>query len=300
MSDNSSAYNYDTEDGFPTLSATVTFTVFFALFTAAHIIQAGWKKQFWLYGTIVIFGLLEVIGWAARCTHARTGYIIQTSLLVISPCFLTAFIYYDLKHVIHLYGPKYSLLPAKTAGWLFIVIDIICILIQAAGGGIAASASSGNSDDPEESADTMKLGSHIVLAGIILQLVTVFVYSCFLAEFCFRYYTNKAARSTYTTAAVIRLSSREQLKLKLRLGMLSTISVLVLWRSAFRVAELNGGWEGELMQNQDAFDANDGVPMLLSLIVCSFLHIGWLNPEKEMIRSKQDSYTSTEDKHELV
>ncbi|TIB97171.1 RTA1-domain-containing protein [Wallemia mellicola] len=219
MSDNSSAYNYDTEDGFPTLSATVTFTVFFALFTAAHIIQAGWKKQFWLYGTIVIFGLLEVIGWAARCTHARTGYIIQTSLLVISPCFLTAFIYYDLKHVIHLYGPKYSLLPAKTAGWLFIVIDIICILIQAAGGGIAASASSGNSDDPEGSADTMKLGSHIVLAGIILQLVTVFVYSCFLAEFCFRYYTNKAARSTYTTAAVIRLSSREQLKLKLRLEM---------------------------------------------------------------------------------
>lgn len=64
MSDNTNLYHYDTEDGFPTLSHAVTFTVFFALFTAAHIIQAGWKKQFWLYGTIVIFGLLEVIGWA--------------------------------------------------------------------------------------------------------------------------------------------------------------------------------------------------------------------------------------------
>lgn len=68
-----------------------------------------------------------------------------------------------------------------------------------------------------------------------------------------------------------------------------------------RVRELNGGWEGDLMRNQDAFDTCDGMPMLLCLVVSSFLHIGWLNPEPSMMRNKnQGSYSSSEGKHELV
>lgn len=66
MSDPGNIYHYNTEDGFPTLSHTAVFAVFFGLFTVAHIIQAGWKKQWWLYATLVIFGLMEVIGWAGE------------------------------------------------------------------------------------------------------------------------------------------------------------------------------------------------------------------------------------------
>ncbi|TIA85428.1 hypothetical protein E3P99_03993 [Wallemia hederae] len=298
MSDPSSIYGYNTEDGFPDRSHTIPLTVFFGLFTAAHIVQAGWKRQWWLYATTVIFGLMEVIGWAARCSHSRTGYIIQTSLLVIAPCFLTAFIYVDLSNILRLYGPRFGHLSPKVARWIFVTLDIITILVQAGGGGIAASASSG---DAEDSADRVTLGSHIVLAGIVLQLVVVIVYSGFLGEFVYRYYTNKAIRRSRPQAAVIRLSSREQLKLKLRLASSVSITVLVLWRSAFRVAELNAGWEGDIMSNQLAFDLCDGMPMLLCLVISSVLHIGWLNPEQSMMRvGNHSSFASSEGKHELV
>ncbi|TIB69194.1 hypothetical protein E3P77_00709 [Wallemia ichthyophaga] len=299
MSDPGNIYHYNTEDGFPTLSHTAVFAVFFGLFTVAHIIQAGWKKQWWLYATLVIFGLMEVIGWAARCTDSRTGYIIQSSLLVIAPCFLTAFIYYDLANVLRLYGP-YSIMPSKTTGIVYITLDVLCILIQAAGGGLAASASSSNQSNGADAADRVNLGSNVVLAGIALQLVVVLVYSCFLGEFVVRYYTNRPVKRERPPAAVIRLSSREQLKLKVRLVMLCIITTLVIWRSAFRVAELNAGWEGDLMRNQDAFDTCDGMPMLLCLAVSSLLHIGWLNPDPSMMRNRNHASYSSEGKHELV
>ena len=74
MADAENLYGYDTQDGFPNKSHAIPLTVFFALFTAAHIFQAGWKRQWWLYATTVVFGLMEVIGWAGRLTnlcHAR-------------------------------------------------------------------------------------------------------------------------------------------------------------------------------------------------------------------------------------
>jgi cytochrome b561 len=67
-----------------------------------------------------------------------------------------------------------------SAQWLakiFVILDIMCFFIQAAGGGMLAS------DD----ADTSKLGQHIYLAGIGIQLgcVVVFlvIHSLFYREF---------------------------------------------------------------------------------------------------------------------
>ena len=55
----------------------------------------------------------------------------QSALLVIAPCFLTAFIYVDFSTVLRLYGPSYGHLSPKFARWVYVVADAICILIQA-------------------------------------------------------------------------------------------------------------------------------------------------------------------------
>lgn len=67
-----------------------------------------------------------------------------------------------------------------SAQWLakiFVILDIMCFIIQAAGGGMLAS------DD----ADTSKLGQHIYMVGIGIQLgcVVVFlvIHSLFYREF---------------------------------------------------------------------------------------------------------------------
>ena len=82
---------------------------------------------------------------------------------------MNAFSYIVLSHVIHFYLPTHRLLhlKASTFATIFVLLDIICFIIQLIGGGMA-----GVGAPPEQ----MKTGLAIYKAGIALQEVFVILF----------------------------------------------------------------------------------------------------------------------------
>ncbi|TIB76201.1 RTA1-domain-containing protein [Wallemia mellicola] len=246
-------YSYSTPDGNPTLSHAIAFTALYGIAFLVHCVLAGYTKQWWLYGTIVPFLILEALGWGGRCGDTRDSYIMQIATLVIGPTFLSAMIYVDLGVIGLQYGPNFSVLGPKAFAATFITADVVSILVQAAGGGIASAASKDND------IDTLRTGSNIMLAG---------------------YYKNKPVKSNRQDAVAIEPESQKnQRKLALRLTMLSVVSFLIIWRGIYRLIELKDGWDGSVIKDQAAFDTNDGMPMIIAAWLSFILHIGLLTPE---------------------
>lgn len=87
-----------------------------------------------------------------------------------APCFYSAALYKILSELISQYGQRYSPLSARLYLIIFITFDLISIAIQGTGGGLASSE--GSAIPPKSTA----LGTHIMLAGIIIQLVSMSIF----------------------------------------------------------------------------------------------------------------------------
>lgn len=83
-------------------------------------------------------------------------------------------------------GPQFSRFRPKTYTITFVVGDVTCLLVQAAGGGLAASAGK-----PE----TQKLGSNVMVAGVILQMFIMVLYSIVLVDFVSHYIKDRPVRN---------------------------------------------------------------------------------------------------------
>ena len=185
-------------------------------------------------------------------------------------------------------GPKYSTMPPKAFGITFIINDVISIIIQAIGGGMASSAAHNGED--------ASTGGHIMLAGIIYQLVCVLVYAGFLVEFCVRYYQNKPVKNSRNEGiALNQENKREQTKLALLLLLLSFTTILTILRGCYRVAELSDGWDGYIIQTEKYFDILDGFPMITAIAVSNILHPGFLKPSLLSNRKQQADELSKEE-----
>ncbi|KAL8763589.1 MAG: hypothetical protein Q9194_007302 [Teloschistes cf. exilis] len=200
---------------YPNLGANAFFLAIFALCMAIQFFQ-GLKWRSWSYMIAMTVGCLgEVLA-----------------------------IYLTLKHLILTFGPEHSRLKANWYTWIFIACDLLSLILQGAGGGIAASASTDSTADA---------GSHLMLAGIIWQVVTLAVFLVLASDFGFRAYGH---RSTHSTAAV---ELRRTLKFKLFLAGLAIAFVSIFIRCIYRIAELAGGWGNSIMQNEGEFIGFEGV-----------------------------------------
>jgi hypothetical protein len=132
-------------------------------------------------------------------------YATSSSYVVLSPIFVCATLYWQLAYMIMLLlptkpptsihtppprkSPQYLYkIPPRFLGRLFIASDITSFLTQASGSGIASSGNwEGNLKD---------IGTNVLIAGLVLQLVTFTFYLVFLGTLVRRIKTTPTATCT--------------------------------------------------------------------------------------------------------
>ncbi|KAI2604150.1 RTA1-domain-containing protein [Hypoxylon fragiforme] len=235
------AYGYQ-----PSLAAGIIFCLLFGIAFFGHTLQAIRLRR----ATSVLLSigaLTELIGWigrtwSAECPYNQRAYMIQITTLIIGPVFFTGALYVLLGMFINVLGRHYSIMSAKMYTYIFMTCDVISLIIQAAGGAMASMAA-GSQKDP-------KLGTNIMVAGVMFQLVAMTIFTIFAIDF-----TRRSSKLGMP---------REYNKILMAL-FISLAAIYV--RSIFRAIELVEGWTGYLMMHEAYFIALDAALMVIAVAI---------------------------------
>ncbi|KAG8995391.1 hypothetical protein FRB94_009182 [Tulasnella sp. JGI-2019a] len=275
----------DTAFGYvPTLSVCIVFVFLFSITGLVHLYQGfQYKVARWWIPTVVTCGLVEVIGWSGRVWGSQNvwnqnPYIMQVVCTIFGPSFMTAAFFIVFVRIVRIVGPEYSRLSPRIYTYLFVGTDVTALFIQSVGGGMAATANT-----PSGSAT----GAHVMVGGIILQMVAITVYALTSVEYFWRVFKERPLRPSQMIAMGSHTSLVDQDKgldrmtrnvRKMTLGLIIA-TVLVYIRSIYRTAELLDGWGGPIITNQIMFDTLDGVPVFLAMVTLNIFHPGHLIPD---------------------
>ena len=124
---------------------------------------------------------------------------------------------------------------------------MVSLTLQGAGGGIS-SVTSQNGDDPI-------VGSNIMIAGLSFQVFTLSLFMLLCADYAFRYM--KARKSSRQSSPSQLRTIAPRFRLFVVCLLLATLCIFI--RSVYRVIELAGGWEGELVHDEPKFIVLEGV-----------------------------------------
>ncbi|KAH9950370.1 RTA1 like protein [Amylocystis lapponica] len=294
--DDNSPYHY-----VPLRSACIIFVVLFSISTAAHIFEALFflrRRGWWLFPTVCLCGLGEIIGWSARLWSSinvlnGNAYLIQIITTIIAPTPLLAGIFIIFSQVIARLGERYSRLSPRNYSRIFLTFDIVALVIQAAGGGMA------DSDDYSTSVNVCisercvvaclihgdAQGGHIMLAGIAFQLASITIFCTCVSEFFYRYLKDKPLRRVQSSTSVETLtfgSTKPPMTSSMQLmisGMLFTTLCLFI-RAIYRTIELSDGFGSPIQTRQVLFNVLDGGMVTLAMYALNVFHPGFLlHPE---------------------
>ncbi|PAV21959.1 hypothetical protein PNOK_0191600 [Pyrrhoderma noxium] len=273
----------------PNEAVCLTFIVLFGVSTLLHLVQSLYFRLWWLLPTAVLAGLGEVIGWAGRYWSSQTyqgnlldPYLMQITCTIISPTPLLAANFVILGTMIKYLGSQYSRLSPKWYSIIFCGADIVALVIQSVGG---ASASSAARDD-----GNTENGSHIMLIGIIIQMVAIVIYVALASEFLFRYFTKRPVRNL-NDKVVEGVLDR---KIKLMIFGLSLSTLCIFIRAVYRTIELTDGWDGAIITNELYFNVLDGAMIVLAIYTVNILHPGFLLSHVVMRNKEVEKFGSQE------
>ena len=144
------------------------------------------------------------------------------------------------------YGRQYSPISPRVYLMVFVGFDLLSIAIQGAGGGLASSA--GSKVPPGDTAP----GTHLMMAGIIIQLVSMSVF-CFL----WLWFVFRARRESFSRILAVTTT---------------LVAALILIRNFYRAVELSQGWTGYLITHEVYFNTLDGMLMALAPLIYNIFH----------------------------
>lgn len=280
-----SPYNY-----IPTESVAIIFVVLFGVSTVAHIVGAFWFRLWWLLPTAALACAGEVLGWTGRLWSSINvlnddAFMMQICATIISPTPLIAAVFIIFAALVQRLGPCYSRLSARWYTRIFLSCDIIALVVQGAGGGIASSANTQSGTD---------LGSHIMLGGIIFQLVALVFFMVLATETIVRGIYDRPVRMSATNDSVATLyrAPRWTGRLKLMTAGVAFMAIVLFIRSIYRTIELSDGWNGRIISTQVYFNVLDGAMVVLATYTLNILHPGYLlynvSAEEEMELKNSD------------
>ena len=134
------------------------------------------------------------------------------------------------------------------------------IAVQGTGGGLASAASSAT---PQE--DTGP-GTHTMIGGIVVQLVSMSVFSLLLFWTMFR------TRGFWLSGPKLMQDAG---KMRIILGATIFADCLILARNYYRAIELAQGWEGRLISYEAYFTVLDAALMVLAVLIFNIFHPAW-------------------------
>lgn len=192
----------------------------------------------------------------------------QIVCLTIGPAFFAAGIYLTLSRIVVTIGESNSRIKPLSFPRFFIPCDFISLLLQAIGGAMASIASNNN-----ESPDT---GSHIMVAGLAFQVLTLAIFILICTDFAIRTLRNsRRSGALPTNNTTTTTSLRSSPKFKAFVAALALATICIFIRSIYRVIELAQGWEGELIKNQTYFIILEGAMVIIAVLALNIFHPGW-------------------------
>ncbi|KAI0801215.1 RTA1 like protein [Fomes fomentarius] len=253
----------------PTRSVGYIFLILFVMTTLLHSYQAVRARSWWLIPTVVIAGVGEIVGWAARIKSsydplARMPFIIQTSILVLAPTPFVAALFIGFGRISQHLGAQYSRLSPALYSKIFLTCDIISLLVQGGGGGLAASST----NDP----DKARLGSNIILGGLVVQIVSMSFFVLFMAEYAWRRAKDRPFHKTVHDTSEGAMDRH----MKMLIAGICISTVLIYIRSVYRIIEFADGFNGTVAHNQVLFNVFDGMMVTLAMYTLNFMHPGQL------------------------
>ncbi|KAK4957554.1 phospholipid-translocating ATPase rsb1 [Elasticomyces elasticus] len=248
----------------PSYGGNIFFAIWFGIMILPQI-GLGIRYKTWAFGSAVIIGLaLEVVGYAARVQLNNNpfdgnSFLMYLITLTIAPVFISAAIYLCLTRIIVIYGQKCSRFMPGTVAVAFMTSDFLSLLLQAVGGAIA--------DTADTHADS-QTGIDIMIAGLVLQAISLAAFLLFVADFAWRCHRGVLDQDP------AKQRVRNQMMFKAFMASLLLATVVILIRSIFRVAELWGGFDGALWNDEVDFLILDGAMISLASLCLSALHPG--------------------------
>ncbi|KAF1842546.1 RTA1-domain-containing protein [Cucurbitaria berberidis CBS 394.84] len=253
----------------PSLAANAFFAGFFGL---ALILQLylGIRYKTWTYMIALSLGCVaESAGYAGRIImhnnpYDDNGFKLQIVLLIFAPAFLAAGIYLTLKHVVIQFGEEWSRLRPNWYTYIFIACDITSLLMQSAGGALAAIAEPGE--------NMGEIGTNLMVAGIIWQVVVLVVFGLLVVEYSVRTYKR---RDQLTHSALELWGNR---RFRFFCGAVVVAYVTIFIRCVYRIPELLSGWGGPLMRVETDFIVLEGIMIVLTVAAQTIFHPGFCFP----------------------
>ncbi|KAG5660911.1 hypothetical protein KAF25_002554, partial [Fusarium avenaceum] len=244
----------------PSLAAAILFAVLFGLSGLVHAYQLA-KGRTWYLLAFFIGVLFEVIGHAARAYNATEDnpnwsdipFIMQTLLLLLAPALFAASIYMILGRLIRALDAEHlSLIRTRWLTKIFVLGDILSFVVQGIGGGIMAGA---------DNKDKVNLGQNAILVGLGIQILFFVGFIIVISIFHYR------IRNQPT-----RISQETTLPWDQYILVLYFVSVLIMIRSIFRVAEFAAGQESVLQTSEAFLYCFDTALMFLCSCVFNLRH----------------------------
>jgi hypothetical protein len=190
--------------------------------------------------------------WSAADTHKILPFVIQGLLILAAPPLLAATIYMTFGRIVrNLKGEACSLISPKWLTTIFVLGDLTCLASQLAGSVLRAS------DDPA----TNQRGSHIVLAGLILQVSIFCLFTLLASIFHVRFR---------------RIAALMDLPWTKHMVVLYTLSVVFVIRNIVRIVEFLQGGDGYISSRESMLYILDGMFMLFAVVLLLIVHPGRL------------------------
>lgn len=133
-------------------------------------------------------------------------------------------------------APEVSRIKPELFYWIFIPLDIVCLILQAAGGAISVVSSGGS-----------QTGVDIAMTGLGLQVGGLFFFSALFIDYVTRYVRKKPSSPLGT-------------RMRVFLGFLGAAILLIFTRCVYRCYELSKGYvHSNLITDQGLFIGLEGV-----------------------------------------
>jgi len=254
---------YATVQYVPTLAGNVLYLAIFALLLVTQLFL-NIRYRLWGFLAAIIGGLgLEVIGYVARVQMHDNPWLSDPFLmylicLTIAPCFISACIYLCLSRIISVYGTDLARFKPRTYTIIFITCDIVALVLQAIGGAIA--------DTAKTHADA-KQGVNIMIGGLAFQVASLTLFIGLCADFAWQVRKHRNRQISLPAEC-------SKFKMHAFLFALGLATVCIYIRSCFRVAELEGGFDSALANDEVLFMILEGAMVSVACIALTVAHPG--------------------------
>ncbi|KAK0460255.1 RTA1 like protein-domain-containing protein [Desarmillaria tabescens] len=250
----------------------IVFLVLFSVSTALHFVQAIAFRQLWVFPTIFLCGVAEIIGWSCRLWSYNNVFLIrpfevQYFCLMIAPVFLFAANIVIFVRIVQRLGPWYSPLKPRYYLIIFAFFAVVAAIVMTVGLGVALGAV------PGLDLDQVNTGVNVVLAGVAIHLFALVLYLTLSGFFFIRHSldlpSSEAVESSQGT--IIPRSPWDKQVLVLSLALMFDMTCILV-RTIYRTLELSYGIFGRYMVTERFVVAMDAAMMVAAMVLWNLVH----------------------------